>query len=1131
MYPFHACNSSRKTNSGSQKQQSDKKEFGVTSSGFYNDKIVDIVENSNYGFTTDDRTSVQFDEGSDIGLNNVTDDGVGVGVHNGVDDKTDSDSDFGVCVNINDREGDKGNLEVGVMVDTGKFVQFHVGVEVEADDGTHVNTTTTSSIKPGNGIIGSGPGVDVRFVGTSNVESNVAVCVGFGDGVSDWINDKGGPKTHGDLPFGIQVGTGNCDPNHVGLGVETSAITQKNSGGKASNKSIDKFRENNVDNSDGGGYEYGDEYGSSSGVGLDFGVGVNVGIRVPDCESLIAGTGAGTNTTDNEGDNTEPVNRCSGKTEDEVTIYKEDGSVSISTIFNCTNIESYGYVDGSNSKVMFEGNNNTSQREQKHSNKRKLISLGNQWLNKATYTSPQKTTKENIPRDKKEEVFETDMTNITERSNKMICHTHRNTRKQYDSGNNENTKKLKLLDKTYNSLVRGTTNIFISDGVAFKNSFKRIKISSKRIATATYPNVAGIQTLQFQQATRSLRGHSCMIHENKTWKLFFVWDASMVYYGYIFGYMYTGKLICVNDLITLPISTHSGDFYWVNLYEDNFPRNILPQLKFSVKIINDYYFGNHSPSTIELPVPDTKRIMNPSDRYVEPFKNVSNERSCHIKYLEDFCYYDVSLENTSYHMNSDMLQRKKHGQGKNRCCTIFQTKNLLNLPYLTIFQATNYNIPYKEYLEASDFLVAVPYSQSGNKLDKHPFCSVDYALIDSKNTNILHNLERKEYNKQLDRIKKFKFSLYQSTMNQPIRFCLVSENKLNDMIVHPKLYSWEALTTTNPKFKKHCCELKLVESVNDNTKFLYGITNLPNVMLPGVCVSMWRHSTDIPDISRDFTDAVEKSFGRGFGDRSCAPCLGVNAYFGHHYNKRVIDRPETIPGTRILDHYGRQTDKNQEAIPVCQKYIKRQAHHVLQITRTMNSNYMLFIGYNTCDRIIWTQGINQNGKRSNPNQHKNQQCISFANKLHIDKCDLVKKEPSDVWFNWVKKLKIEKCKGEHDGYAAQHVIDKFKEIETTFGIGLPTTCGYSHVVVEESDIVDINSSFIEMNFAMPITNKSIHHMYAWTFPHATALTIATTSDSKILVKSGTKSEHYVNVAAWGNSGGSKHAERRNMGMS
>ena len=56
-------------------------------------------------------------------------------------------------------------------------------------------------------------------------------------------------------------------------------------------------------------------------------------------------------------------------------------------------------------------------------------------------------------------------------------------------------------------------------------------------------------------------------------------------------------------------------------------------------------------------------------------------------------------------------------------------------------------------------------------------------------------------------------------------------------------------------------------------------------------------------------------------------------------------------------------------------------------------------------------------------------------------------------------------------------------------------------------------------------------MYAWTFPHATALTIAITSDSKILVKSGTNTEQFVNVAAWGNSGGSNHAERRNINMS
>ena len=142
----------------------------------------------------------------------------------------------------------------------------------------------------------------------------------------------------------------------------------------------------------------------------------------------------------------------------------------------------------------------------------------------------------------------------------------------------------------------------------------------------------------------------------------------------------------------------------------------------------------------------------------------------------------------------------------------------------------------------------------------------------------------------------------------------------------------------------------------------------------------------------DFTDAVERSIGRGFGDRSCAPCIGVNAYFGHHYNRRVIDRPETKPGTRFLDHYGRQTDKYQEFLPICQKKIYEQACRVRDVTKTMNNNYMEFIGYKTCDRIIWTQGMNQSVRKTKNLGHQKQKSISFANKLHIDKCDIVKKE-------------------------------------------------------------------------------------------------------------------------------------------
>ena len=393
---------------------------------------------------------------------------------------------------------------------------------------------------------------------------------------------------------------------------------------------------------------------------------------------------------------------------------------------------------------------------------------------------------------------------------------------------------------------------------------------------------------------------------------------------------------------------------------------------------------------------------------------------------------------------------------------------------------------------------------------------------------ILHELDEKEYNNILNTIKTSKFSLYQPTYSHPTRFCIVNKNQFKDMKTNLRLYPWNPNLYTHNKEECLFCELTYFENKIDNTEFVYGMTDLPNVTLPGICVSMWRYSSLIQDVSLEFTKDVEKCIGRGFGDRSLAPCLGVNAYFGNHFNKRVIDRPETKPGSRVEDHYGRQRDKHQELIPILQKFIYNQASRVRDVTKTMNENYMEFIGYSTCNRIIWTQGLNQPFTKNCKQGHHQQKTISFSNKLHIDTCDLIKKETAKNWFDCLEKLKNNTCTTEHHKTAAEHVIKKFREIETNFGIGLPTTCGYAHVIAEESDIVKINSSFIQMNFAMPITNKVVHHMYAWTFPHATALTIAHTSDCKILVQSGTTSKRSVNVAAWGNSGGSKHAERRNI---
>ena len=73
-----------------------------------------------------------------------------------------------------------------------------------------------------------------------------------------------------------------------------------------------------------------------------------------------------------------------------------------------------------------------------------------------------------------------------------------------------------------NALIRGKTSIFIMDKKGSDVSIREIQIASQQISAMDFPNLIAIQTTQFQNITKSLIGHSCMIkHENK-WKLFFV---------------------------------------------------------------------------------------------------------------------------------------------------------------------------------------------------------------------------------------------------------------------------------------------------------------------------------------------------------------------------------------------------------------------------------------------------------------------------------------------------------------------------------------------------------------------------------------------------------------------------------
>ena len=95
----------------------------------------------------------------------------------------------------------------------------------------------------------------------------------------------------------------------------------------------------------------------------------------------------------------------------------------------------------------------------------------------------------------------------------------------------------------------------------------------------------------------------------------------------------------------------------------------------------------------------------------------------------------------------------------------------------------------------------------------------------------------------------------------------MSVREFEDMKSNPKLYSRDKTQTMDNKDKTHCCELKYFKCDCDRTEFLYGLTNLPNVVLPGVCVSMWKHSSLILDVPIELTkmskEALEEVLGTG----------------------------------------------------------------------------------------------------------------------------------------------------------------------------------------------------------------------------------------------------------------------------
>lgn len=189
----------------------------------------------------------------------------------------------------------------------------------------------------------------------------------------------------------------------------------------------------------------------------------------------------------------------------------------------------------------------------------------------------------------------------------------------------------------------------------------------------------------------------------------------------------------------------------------------------------------------------------------------------------------------------------------------------------------------------------------------------------------------------------------------------------------------------------------------------------------------------------------------------------------------------------------------------------------------MNDHYMRFVGYNTYNRLIWTNGMNGSKLQCNNTSKQQKRLFGFINKAHVDKCDLVKQQDIHKWFLNINSLNMKRNREINKKY----IIAELKLINNMFGIGLPTTCGYSTVYGKKTEIDYIYGSYAQMFFAIKINTHIIHHLISLCFPHVTAVLIALSKNGKILmfnINIGTFDiDDKAYLCAWRSRCGSKHA--------
>ena len=452
--------------------------------------------------------------------------------------------------------------------------------------------------------------------------------------------------------------------------------------------------------------------------------------------------------------------------------------------------------------------------------------------------------------------------------------------------------------------------------------------------------------------------------------------------------------------------------------------------------------------------------------------------------------------NTSHNCKTKICDDKKK---RKRCIGFVKRltkKRKLLMNWLTIYVNTNLlNLPYD--IGTNDKGLVVPHIKEKKIISKYyntvTFSVVTFITMKEKLLPMLDSTSPSRFKYNAKYFSDSTFDLIHIDSAYPNRIVLCTQDE------------YDLLKNTS-----NCTETEW----KDNS-FLHELTSLPNHELKGVTVSMWTKHNFESKITLDDVKNLNNALGSGYGQRYCTKNIGLQAFFGPRYSHRPLMNPNYGEGpTKFSMDYYRQTFSNPEILLQTRPKIIHAAKEALNVTRFINSNYMEFVGYNTCKKVIWTSGyverkkttINSRNEIKETKKKKNYCPFGFANTPHKDMKDKVHEKTVSLDMQNLNKLK------------QGSVTDYINRIQARYGIGIPTTCGYQYC--GDTTDMHIEAMFAVLIFAQDIVHNSVHHFLAWTFPHFTPVVRV---DSDLIYVFNNNTDIDFILAAWGTSGGNEES--------